>query len=323
MRRFLQALIGYCCTGDTGEQVMALFHGKGANGKSTFLKVIQAALGDYALTLPIQTFLADDRRSAGDATPDLARLPGARLVVASEPEKGSRLSESIVKTMTGGDRVVARRLFEGQFEFDPVFKLILSANEKPRIAGHDEGIWRRVLLVPWTVLIPLAERDRRLVQRLMRELPGILNWIIDGYRIWRREGLVVPESVQAATREYREQSDPIGQFLETCVKHEAEATVGASLLYEVYAHWSRANGVGKPWSQTAFGRYMSDHGYRRIGKWPVLYQDVFWTADGQALLQDVNEARARRRQNELGGLEGSAPSNPPGTRDDDIGGESE
>jgi putative DNA primase/helicase len=301
MRKFLQALAGYCVTGDTGEQVMALFHGKGANGKSTFLKLIQAALGDYALTLPIQTFLADDRRGAGDATPDLARLPGARLVVASEPEKGARLSESIVKSMTGGDKVVARRLFEGQFEFDPVFKLILSANEKPRIAGHDEGIWRRVLLVPWLVEIPFAERDRRLAQRLQRELPGILNWIVEGYRLWRAEGLVIPESISDATKEYREQSDPIGQFIETCVRHEAEATLGASLLHEVYAHWSRSNGVGKPWSQQAFGRYLSDHGYRRIGNCPVLYQDVFWTADGHSLLDEVNAAKAKRR--EIGGLE--------------------
>ena len=323
MRRFLQALLGYCCTGDTGEQVMALFHGKGANGKSTFLKLAQAALGDYALTLPIQTFLADDRRGAGDATPDLARLPGARLVVASEPEKGARLSESIVKSMTGGDKVVARRLFEGQFEFDPVFKLILSANEKPRIAGHDEGIWRRVLLVPWTVAIPFAERDRRLAQRLLRELPGILNWIVEGYRIWRVEGLAVPESVALATKEYREQSDPIGQFIETCVRHEPEATIGASLLHEVYAHWSRANGVGRPWSQTAFGRYLSDHGYRRIGNWPVLYQDLFWTADGQTLLQAVNEARAKRRGDEFGGLEGSGGTDRPVYSGESRGGELE
>src|SRR5262249_5005445 len=163
------AWFGYCLTGDVGEQVMVLFHGRGANGKSTLLSLMAHVMGDYALTLPIQSFLHDDRRGGGDATPDLARLPGARLVMAAEPERGSRLSEAVVKTVTGGDKVVARRLFEGQFEFEATFKLVLSANEKPRITGQDEGIWRRVTLVPFAAAIARERRDKRLIEKLKAE----------------------------------------------------------------------------------------------------------------------------------------------------------
>src|SRR5262249_26468125 len=154
---------------------------RGANGKSTTLSVMGHLLGDYSLTLPIQTFLHDERRGGGDATPDLARLPGSRLVAASEPERGARLSDAVVKTVTGGDKVVARRLFEGQFEFDPDFKLVLSVNEKPRITGQDEGIWRRVILVPFPASFARGKAEKGLRDVLVAEASGILNWLIDGY----------------------------------------------------------------------------------------------------------------------------------------------
>src|SRR5262249_29253323 len=152
---------------------------------------------------PIQSFLHDDRRGGGDATPDLARLPGIRAVMASEPERGSRLSEAVVKTVTGGEKVVARRLFEGQFEFDATFKVILSANEKPRIIGQDEGIWRRIVLVPFNAFVPHERRDKRLLDRLKAEASGILNWTLDGARIWREEGLAIPRVLAEATDQYR------------------------------------------------------------------------------------------------------------------------
>src|SRR5690606_29418350 len=136
-----------------------------ANGKSTLTDIIAHVMGDYSVATSIQTFMFDPRRSGGQATPDLARLPGRRLVLANEPEQGMRFSESIVKLITGGDVMTARNLNEGFFEFKPVFKLFLSANLKPVIRGQDEGIWRRMRLVPFEQFIPPARRDRRLPQK--------------------------------------------------------------------------------------------------------------------------------------------------------------
>jgi len=298
IRLFLQILLGYCVTGDVSEQVMALLHGTGANGKSTVLKIVAAVFGDYAITLPIQTFLADERRSGGDATPDLARLPGTRLAMASEPERGSRLSEAVVKTITGGERVVARRLFEGQFEFDPSFKLILSANEKPRITGQDEGIWRRVILVPFDIFITRSERNRKLFNTLLAELPGILNWLLDGYRLWRERGLVIPEVLVAATDQYRAESDPVGEFLRVCTNEAEHAQLRAKDLYDVYALWCRHNAIN-PISSNAFGRRLSDRGVHKETV-QVVYYALALTEEGSRLFEEL-----RRRSSKEGG-EGTA-----------------
>lgn len=146
---FVQTFFGYALTGDTGEQKLAAFHGAGANGKSTLQNIVAAVMGDYAMTTPIDSFLHNNRKGGGDATPDLARLPGARLVIASEPEIGARISESVVKAITGGDMMAVRRLHKEFFEFRPEFKLVFSCNIKPTIRGADEGIWRRIMLVPF------------------------------------------------------------------------------------------------------------------------------------------------------------------------------
>ncbi len=303
IRLFLQRWCGYCLTGDVREQMMVLFHGTGANGKSTFLKIVATALGDYAITLPIQTFLADERRGGGDATPDLARLPGARFVLASEPERGSRLSEAVVKTVTGGERVVARRLFEGQFEFDPSFKLTLSANEKPRITGQDEGIWRRVILVPFETFIARGDRDRKLFDKLAKELPGVLNWLLDGYRLWRERGLVIPAAVLAATDQYRAESDPVGEFLRVCAMPAEHAQLRAKDLYDVYGAWCRRNAVD-PISSNAFGRRLSDRGVRKVTV-QVVYYALEFTDEGNRLFDEL-----RRRSSKDAG-EGGA--NEPGS----------
>lgn len=284
IRLFVQVWFGYSLTGDVSEQVMALLHGTGANGKSTLLKIVAAAFGDYAITLPIQTFLADERRSGGDATPDLARLPGARLVMASEPERGSRLSEAVVKTVTGGERVVARRLFEGQFEFDPSFKLTLSANEKPRITGQDEGIWRRVVLVPFEVFISRNERNRKLLDALLKEVPGILNWLLDGYRLWRERGLEVPEVLVAATDQYRSESDPVGEFLRVCTVPSEHAELRAKDLYDVYGLWCGDNAI-KPFTHNYFGRRLSDRGVHKVTIQLVYYALAF-SEQGNRLFEE-------------------------------------
>jgi putative DNA primase/helicase len=278
LQRFVQQLLGYALTGLTGEQLMFIFYGSGANGKSTLVETVARVLGDYAVSVAVQTFLADDVRRGGDATPDLARLPGRRLVTAAEPEVGAKLSETMVKTVTGGDRVTARHLFQDLFEFRPCFKFILLANIKPAIRGQDEGIWRRVKLVPFTQVIPREERDRHLMAKLAAEAAGILNWLLDGYRMYRETGLQDPPEVAAATETYRSESDPIGEFMRACTARVAGASVQAKRLYAVYCDWAKANGI-EPASGTLFGRRLGDMGYVKQKTGIVHYRDLELTQD--------------------------------------------
>ena len=285
IRTFLQRFFGFVLTGDVGEQVMLVCYGTGANGKSTLLNTIAAILGSYAVTLPIATFLHDNRRSGREATPDLARLPGMRLALAGEPEIGARLSESVVKSITGGDRIVARALYGNQFEFDPAFKLVLSCNHMPAIKGQDEGIWRRVLIVPFEVYIPPERRRRPLALKgaMLAEAPGILNWLLDGYRMWREQGLAAPNAVRKVTDEYRAESDPLGDFLAGRTEQIPGASVSSQRLYEAYERWAAGNAV-EPVSKNLFGRMLTARGYRRDKAGIMFYHDL-------ALKDEPAEAR--------------------------------
>jgi putative DNA primase/helicase len=164
-------------------------HGLGANGKSTFLEVIHTLCGDYAQRTSSETFLM---KKSGGIPNDVAALRGARLVGAVEVESGRRLAEVLIKEVTGGDLISARFLHAEWFSFKPEFKIFLAANHKPVIRGTDHAIWRRIHLIPFNVQIPEAERDKELPDKLKAELPGILNWAIDGCILWRDQGLTPP-----------------------------------------------------------------------------------------------------------------------------------
>ncbi|MBN9525439.1 MAG: hypothetical protein J0H82_04490 [Alphaproteobacteria bacterium] len=263
VRGFLQRWIGYCLTGFTNEQALIFNYGTGSNGKSVFVDLIARMLGPYAQTLPFESLIANDRRGGGDATPDLAELPGKRFVRASEPEQGVRLGEAMVKALTGGEKIMARRLHQGFFEFTPAFKLMVSGNHKPTIRGQDHGIWRRVRLVLWGVTIPREEWDRELPAKLWAERSGILNWALDGLRVWLERGLEVPHEVVVATEEYRHENDPVGRFVSECIKLSAGGSVQAKTMYRAYCAWCRAN-AEKPWSMTAFGKALPERGIRRV-----------------------------------------------------------
>ena len=273
VQTFLQRWFGYCLTGDTSEQCLVLFHGTGANGKSTLVDTVKWILGDYAMTLPFASLLHDDRRRGSEPTPDLARLPGARLVSAAEPEIGQRFSESLIKTLTGGEAITARHLQQDFFEFTPTFKLVLSFNTKPSVRGQDEGIWRRLLMVPFDVTVPKAQRDRDLPAKLRAEASGILNWMLDGLRLWLEGGLQIPEAVRAATAAYKTESDPLGQFLEMATLRKAGAHVQAKQFYTAYTHWCRENAV-EPLSMTAVGRKLGDRGIEKERVGVVFYKDL-------------------------------------------------
>jgi putative DNA primase/helicase len=214
MREFLQRIAGYCLTGSSEEQCCFIHYGTGANGKSTFINVLRHIMGDYAMNSPVSTFLAKREGAGGsEASPDIARLPGVRLLTASEPPEGARLDEGQVKAMTSNEVVTARHLNQGFFEFRPCFKLMISTNHYPRIRGTDAGIWRRIRLVPWTVRITDEEKDMHLEEKLIAEAPGILQWMIDGAEQWRQRGLDPPAKAKAAVEDYKAAQDPVGEFL--------------------------------------------------------------------------------------------------------------
>lgn len=258
VRGYLQRVAGYWLTGSTGEQVVFLLHGGGANGKTVFLKVIGFLFGEYGAVADFATFL--ERRNDGPRT-DLARLEGVRFASASEASQGRRLDESVIKQYSGGDTVVARALYQGERQFTPIFKLCLSANHKPPIRGTDYALWRRLHLILFGVTIPELERKKDLADALRAELPGILNWALEGCQEWQRWGLRPPAAVQAATEEYRAESDILGAFIaEKCVKDPSVVTP-ASELYETYKQWAESGREGVL-NRTIFGRELTELGFR-------------------------------------------------------------
>ena len=257
---FLQRAVGYSLTADTGEQCFFILHGSGANGKTTFLQAISALLGDYALQTPTDTLLI---RRGGGIPNDLARLRGARLVTAIEADEGRRLAEALVKQVTGGDKVTARFLHAEFFEFVPEFKLWLGTNHKPAIRGTDWAIWRRIRLVPFNVTIPPEEQDHQLGQRLLAELDGILAWAVQGCLDWQREGLNPPPAVVNATAAYRDESDPLGTFLEDCCILDDNARAQAGPLYDTYRQWCKSNGEDAVTSRR-FSRQLDERGFDKV-----------------------------------------------------------
>ena len=255
---FLQRAAGYALTGDTREEVIFILYGTGANGKSTFLEVLRALLEDYARQADFTTFLA--RRSDGVRN-DVARLAGARFVTAVEAASGRRLDEALIKQLTGRDPVPARFLYQEYFEYYPEFKLFLATNHKPVIQGADEGIWRRIRLIPFAVTIPAAEQDRTLRATLRSELPGILNWAIQGCLAWQREGLGEAEAIQQATAAYRTEMDDPRGFSGGLLR----AGPGRVYLFDASCTRRTKHGVpqnaAEPLKQSTLGRRLTERGF--------------------------------------------------------------
>ena len=208
---FIQAAAGWALTGDISEQTMFILYGSGANGKSTFLNTIMHVLGDYATATPTETFM---KKSTDPSTNDIAQLRGTRFVTTTEVDQGRRLSEPLIKKITGNDQMTVRFLYGEYFNFTPTFKIFMATNHKPIIKGTDHGIWRRIKLIPFTVRIQEEQQDKHLEQKLKEEASGILNWLLEGTERWRKEGLKAPAIVLSATDEYRGEMDVIGKFLE-------------------------------------------------------------------------------------------------------------
>ena len=236
---YLQVMVGYCLTGVTSEHALFFLYGTGANGKSVFVNVLSTILGDYAANAPMDTFM----ETRGDRHPtDLAGLRGARFVSSIETEQGRSWNESKVKAITGGDKVSARFMRQDFFEYFPQFKLIIAGNHKPSIRNVDEAMKRRLHLIPFTVTIPPAKRDGKLTEKLLMERDAIMAWAVEGCKRWQANGLKPPSLVVAATDEYFDEEDAIGEFIAAEAQICAPAKVSVADVFARWQEWSSKRG---------------------------------------------------------------------------------
>lgn len=252
---YVQKAIGYSFTGSVDEQCLFILNGRGRNGKSVFSNVVSDVAGNYAKQMNVQTIVAKKNQS-GSANSDIARLEGARIVTSSELNEGDRFDESLVKQLTGGDKILARFLYGSEFEYKPKFKIWMATNHLPIIRGTDDGIWRRIKIIPFNIQIPKEKVDKKLEYKLKAEYTGILNWIVQGAIMWQQEGLEDPEAVTKVIETYRAEMDPLDAFLEECCTTGQNYSIKAREMYDAYHEWAKESEEYKM-SLNKFGREMS------------------------------------------------------------------
>lgn len=260
LQGFLQRYIGYCLTGVTSEHVFVFAYGTGANGKSTFINTIVGIMGDYATVADMSTFIASNNEKHPT---DLAKLRGARLVVAQETQKGRRWDETKIKALTGGDKITARFMRQDFFDFVPTFKLFICGNHKPRLSSVDEAVRRRLLLVPFTVQIPKDDRDPLLPDKLKAEWPAILRWCYDGCAEWQLVGLNPPAIVRDATEAYFAEQDTLQQWLDDCTEDGGQFAFSRTAeLFASWKAWCEARNL-RPGSQQSLSGALQDKGFAK------------------------------------------------------------
>lgn len=260
IRSFLPRAAGYSLTGQQGGQCLFFCYGLGANGKSTFLNILKLLGGDdYAMNAAPELLLAS--RDRGHPT-ERADLFGKRIVICTELGAGRSFDEVLVKQLTGGDPIRARRMHEDFWQFNPTHHLWIAANHKPNVRGTDEAIWRRFNVIPFEVTIPKEKRDSQLQQKLEAELPGILAWAVRGAVEWYKAGLQAPPEVEAATQQYREEMDDFGQYLAQRTIVDTNSTVLSRELYLDYKNYCIQN-EDTPLSHRTFGIRVRERGIRQ------------------------------------------------------------
>jgi P4 family phage/plasmid primase-like protien len=257
---FLQRFLGYCMTGYVHEHVLVFLYGTGANGKTVFVETVAGVFGDYCIPAPMEMFLTAkfDRHPT-----EIARLQGVRLVTAQETPKGRSWDEAKIKNLTGAGTLTARFMRGNFFNFKPTFKLLIAGNYKPALHNVDEAIRRRILLVPFTVCIPEAERDRKLAEKLKAEWPAILRWILDGCLEYQRVGLVVPTIVRDATDAYLSEQDNIRQWADVAVVPSLGNFILTDTLFGSWKRYCEKLNLS-PGEKNAFSDELADRlGYAR------------------------------------------------------------
>jgi P4 family phage/plasmid primase-like protien len=254
---FMQRAAGYALTGMTTEHKLLFLYGTGRNGKGVFLNTLVSIWKDYARKAAAETFLASQQR--GHPT-DIAGLKGARLVMGSELPKGRTWDESIIKDLTGGDRMTARLMRQDFFDFDPQMTLMIAGNNRPSLRGVDEAMRARMVLIPFEVTIPEHERDPELPARLLAEEGGqILQWAIKGALEWQRRGLDAPETIRAASDTYLDEEDVAGQFMAECLLEARGEFVTTTAIHAAFRSWCDTQGL-HPWTMMTLQKELTQRG---------------------------------------------------------------
>lgn len=266
---FIKRVIGYTLTGDVSEQVLFFFYGTGRNGKTTLVEIVLALLGEFGIQAAPEILSLRKGEVHPTEQADLFRV---RLAAAQEVKEGGLWDERAIKALTGGDTVRARRMRQDFFEFSPTHKFIVCANHKPVVKGVDLGIWRRIKMVPFKATIPAEKCDPRLPEKLRAELPGILNWAVEGCLEWQKVGLAPPPEVEAATSRYKAENDVVGRFLDEVCLIEPMARVNNADLYRAFIEWCKDAGEQFV-SARSFGERLDDRGLKMRKSGGVNYRD--------------------------------------------------
>jgi putative DNA primase/helicase len=260
--RFIQRAIGYSLTGDVREQVLLICHGNGSNGKSVFLNILRKLLGSLSWQAAPDLLMSDKNRRHPTEQADLF---GKRVVICQETAEGRRFDEVLVKQLTGGDAITARRMHEDNWSFEPTHKLWLSTNHKPEIKGTDHAIWRRMRLIPFAAKFSddtEPRKDPKMECRLTQELPGILAWAVQGCIAWQQEGLEPPAAVRAATSSYQAEMDMLAAWMGECCVQSKTAVTSATELYRNFSAWCESNGE-RAESQRKFSMKLTERGMKK------------------------------------------------------------
>jgi putative DNA primase/helicase len=261
---FIHRAVGYSLTGDTSEQCFFGCEGAGANGKSTFLEALRQVLGDYAANTPFSTLEWKGRSAIPN---DVAALAGKRFIAALETNESVQLNEARIKQLTGSDPVTARYLYREHFTFTMEGKIWLAFNHRPVVRDDSDAYWRRVRPIPFPQQFKGKRADKHLPSKLKEEAPGILAWAVRGCLAWQQHGLgELPEAVQEATDAYREESDPISEFIKERCRVDPDAQTTAAALWKAYTEWCNENGCSQL-DRKGFATRLKERGFKqdRIG----------------------------------------------------------
>ena len=260
LRDYIQDAVGYSLTGSTSEQCLFICYGTGSNGKSTFTDTLLHVFGDYGRTIPSELM---STHASNNHPTALTELRGRRFTTAQETKEGGNIDEALIKQLSGGDKITARKMKADFFVFEPTHKLWLSTNHKPVIRGTDHGIWRRMRLIPFTVRIDDSKKDKNLIDKLRSETDGILKWAVTGAIRWRARGLISPDIITSATDDYRREQDTIGEWIDQNVVEATHGKLSKTAVYENYRDWCECEGL-KPFSHRRLTQKLIERGWNEV-----------------------------------------------------------
>jgi putative DNA primase/helicase len=261
---YIQKACGYSISGTVSEEIFFYVFGEGGNGKSIFFNILMEIFSDFVIKTPTEMLL---QKSYEGISNDIVRMKGSRMVIAAEMPENRNLNEAKLKDLTGGDKITGRQLYQEYIEFKPTHSLWLYGNSKPKIVGTDNGIWRRLVIIPFNVTIPEDERIPRhiLQEQLLSNRQGIFNWIIEGLEKYRAEGLKMPAKLQQEMNDYRYSLDVIARFINDCCIVDPLAECMGSDLGQVYNDWCRNQGESFTGKRKLYEK-LSYKGFQKFSK---------------------------------------------------------